>query len=115
MYILSAREPSQGLARARDIGYVVQPPDFLLALYKEGREPQHSLPNDNIIVKLSYCFLSFIIISHCQLVYIATPNHELKGILKVLLLQLIYKNIELEVFNKYKKNLLKFLYLKSQH
>ena len=78
MYIISVREPSQGLARARDIGYVAQPPDFLLALYKGAREPQHSLPSDNTIVKLPYCFLPFTTVSHCQLAYIATPNREPK-------------------------------------
>ena len=76
-------------SRGHVTSYVIQPPDFLLALYKGDRESQHSLFSVNIIVKLLYYFLPFIIIFHCQLAYIAMSNHELKDILKVLFLYII--------------------------
>ena len=50
-------------SRGHVTSYVAQPPNFLLALYKEGREPQHSLPSDNTIVKLPYYFLPFTTVS----------------------------------------------------
>src|SRR5436190_7339901 len=76
-------------SRGHVTSYVAQPSNFLLALYKGGREPQYSLFSDNTIIKLSYCFLSFTTVSHCQLAYIATPNRESKDILKILSLHIV--------------------------